>query len=223
MLCERPSSSDDDNVGLWDNEVFTFILTLVELVLMCGLLAQKVSGKVAAIVLVTFTTYVVWTVHITTQVAESHKEVNKLENLAMGNAVDALLNYETVKQFNNQKLEVEQYNNLCQGYQNASTHATIMQSLKRLSAALNGGQALILALGIAAVMSLVGLINLQAGTWWDKVQIIVQGMLIEAVECRNADEALYQHNLASYAAAYLDHVYVPSSTDLTLSVGREST
>ncbi len=42
--------------------VFTFILTLVELVLMCGLLAQKVSGKVAAIVLVTFTTYVVWTV-----------------------------------------------------------------------------------------------------------------------------------------------------------------
>lgn len=53
--------------------VFTFILTLVELVLMCGLLAQKVSGKVAAIVLVTFTTYVVWTVHITTQVAESHK------------------------------------------------------------------------------------------------------------------------------------------------------
>jgi len=60
-------------------------------------------------------------------------------------------------------------------------------------------------------------------TWWDKVQIIVQGMLIEAVESRNADEALYQHNLASYAAAYLDHVYVPSSTDLTLSVGREST
>jgi hypothetical protein len=60
-------------------------------------------------------------------------------------------------------------------------------------------------------------------TWWDKVQIIVQGMLIEAVKCRNADQALYQHNLASYAAAYLDHVYVPSSTDLTLSVGREST
>lgn len=53
--------------------VFTFILTLVELVLMCGLLAQKVSGKVAAIVLVTFTTYLAWTVRITTQVAETHK------------------------------------------------------------------------------------------------------------------------------------------------------
>lgn len=58
-------------------------------------------------------------------------------------------------------------------------------------------------------------------TWWDKVQIIVQGMLTEAFECRNADEALYQHNLASYAAAYLDHV--PSSTDLTQSVVCEST
>ncbi len=60
-------------------------------------------------------------------------------------------------------------------------------------------------------------------TWWDKIQIIVQGMLIEAFECRNADEALYQHNLVSYAAAYLDHVYLPSSIDLTLSVVREST
>jgi ABC-type transport system involved in Fe-S cluster assembly fused permease/ATPase subunit len=47
-------------------------------------------------------------------------QVNKLENLATGKAVDALLNYETVVQFNNQKLEVEQYNSLLQGYQHAS-------------------------------------------------------------------------------------------------------
>jgi ABC-type transport system involved in Fe-S cluster assembly fused permease/ATPase subunit len=49
-----------------------------------------------------------------------HMQVNKLENLATGKAVDALLNYETVVQFNNQKLEVEQYNSLLQGYQHAS-------------------------------------------------------------------------------------------------------
>ncbi len=55
--------------------VFTFIPTVVELVLVCGLLAQKVSGMVAAIVLVTFTAYVAWTVHITTQAAESRKQV----------------------------------------------------------------------------------------------------------------------------------------------------
>jgi ABC-type transport system involved in Fe-S cluster assembly fused permease/ATPase subunit len=92
----RASGSD---MTMWAvGPVFTFIPTVVELVLVCGLLAQKVSGMVAAIVLVTFTAYVAWTVHITTQAAESRKQVNKLENLATGKAVDALLNYETVVQ-----------------------------------------------------------------------------------------------------------------------------
>ena len=37
---------------------------------------------------------------------QSRKEVNELDNLTTGKAVDALLNYETVKLFNNEKLEV---------------------------------------------------------------------------------------------------------------------
>lgn len=36
------------------------------------------------------------------------KEVNKLDNMTTGKAVDALLNYETVKLFNNEQLEVSQ-------------------------------------------------------------------------------------------------------------------
>jgi ABC-type transport system involved in Fe-S cluster assembly fused permease/ATPase subunit len=69
----RASGSD---MTMWAvGLVFTFIPTVVELVLVCGLLAQKVSGMVAAIVLVTFTAYVAWTVHITTQAAESRKQV----------------------------------------------------------------------------------------------------------------------------------------------------
>ncbi|XP_024389838.1 ABC transporter B family member 23, mitochondrial [Physcomitrium patens] len=137
-------------VNIFRAVVFTFIPTFVELILVCGLLATKVSGMVAGIVALTFAAYVTWTVHITTRAAESRKEVNKLENLATGKAVDALLNYETVVQFNNQNLEVDQYNKLLQGYQNASLEA------ERLSAALNAGQAIILSLGIAAVMGLAG-------------------------------------------------------------------
>lgn len=55
--------------------VFTFVPTFVELILVCGLLATKVSGLVAAVVAVTFAAYVVWTVQITTRAAESRKEV----------------------------------------------------------------------------------------------------------------------------------------------------
>ncbi|KAG0582977.1 hypothetical protein M758_3G101900 [Ceratodon purpureus] len=138
-------------VNIFRAVVFTFVPTFVELILVCGLLATQVSGTIAAIVALTFAAYVTWTVHITSRAAESRKEVNKLENLATGKAVDALLNYETVVQFNNQSLEVEQYNKLLQGYQSASLQA------ERLSAALNAGQAIILSIGIAAVMALAGL------------------------------------------------------------------
>ncbi|XP_024541732.1 ABC transporter B family member 23, mitochondrial [Selaginella moellendorffii] len=130
--------------------VFTFVPTILELLLVCGLLAKQVSPIVAAVVVVTFTAYVAWTFYITQAAALSRKEVNKLDELASGKAVDALLNYETVVQFNNQKLEVMQYDALLQNYQNAALDS------EKLVAALNAGQALIQAVGIAVVMGLAG-------------------------------------------------------------------
>ncbi|CAM6086696.1 unnamed protein product [Calypogeia fissa] len=138
-------------VNIFRAVVFTFLPTVVELAFVCVLLAKQVSSVVAGIVLLTFGAYVAYTVAITSAAAASRKEVNKLENLATGKAVDALLNYETVVQFNNQELEVNQYNGLLQQYQKTSLDA------ERLSAALNAGQALILSLGIAAVMAFTGL------------------------------------------------------------------
>ena len=48
---------------------------------------------------------------------EVRKEVNELDNLTTGKAVDVLLNYETVKLFNNEQLEVDQYDAYLLGYQ----------------------------------------------------------------------------------------------------------
>ena len=45
------------------------------------------------------------------------KEVNELDNLTTGKAVDVLLNYETVKLFNNEQLEVDQYDAYLLGFQ----------------------------------------------------------------------------------------------------------
>lgn len=55
--------------------VFTFVPTFVELILVCGLLATKVSGTIAAVVVLTFAAYVTWTVLVTSRAAESRKEV----------------------------------------------------------------------------------------------------------------------------------------------------
>lgn len=48
---------------------------------------------------------------------EVRKEVNELDNLTTGKAVDVLLNYETVKLFNNEQLEVDQYDSYLLGFQ----------------------------------------------------------------------------------------------------------
>ena len=48
---------------------------------------------------------------------EIRREVNELDNQTTGKAVDALMNYETVKLFNNEQLEVDQYDEYLVGFQ----------------------------------------------------------------------------------------------------------
>lgn len=62
------------------------------------------------------------------------RRVNALDNLTTGKAVDALLNYETVKLFNNEQLEVDNYDAYLVGYQKAAV------ATENVSAKLNAGQ-----------------------------------------------------------------------------------
>lgn len=64
--------------------VFTFAPTLVELVLVCGLLSRNFNPVLTLIVLATFLVYVSWTVFFTSRAAKLRKEVNRLDNLATG-------------------------------------------------------------------------------------------------------------------------------------------
>ncbi|KAI5084448.1 hypothetical protein GOP47_0000617 [Adiantum capillus-veneris] len=152
--------------------VFTFIPTAIELGLVCVLLAKQVSTTVAGVVLVTFIAYVWWTIDITRAAASSRKEANKVEELVTGKVVDALLNFEMVAQSNNQKLEVQQYNGLL------VRHQVAMLDAERLSAALNAGQAFILAAGVAAVMALAGLSVLR-GSMTIGDLILANGLILQ--------------------------------------------
>ena len=51
------------------------------------------------------------------QATEVRKEVNELDNLTTAKAIDSLINYETVKLFNNELLEVTQYDQYLVGFQ----------------------------------------------------------------------------------------------------------
>ncbi|MGB2181929.1 MAG: ABCB family ABC transporter ATP-binding protein/permease, partial [Pseudomonadales bacterium] len=76
------------------------------------------------------------------------KEANRLDSQSNTRAIDSLLNFETVKYFNNEAYEAEQYNVNLQAWEQARVN-------NRLSLALlNSGQALIIGIGLTAMMYL---------------------------------------------------------------------
>ncbi|KAK9862805.1 hypothetical protein WJX84_006068 [Apatococcus fuscideae] len=150
--------------------VFTFIPTFVELVLVCGLLARTFRPLVSIMVVATFVAYVTWTLYMTTAATEARKQVLKLDNLYTNKAVDALLNYETVKLFNNEALEVSQYDEYLVGYQKASVEN------EKIYAALNGGQSVILAMGLTSILIAAAT---SAGTFTAGDLVMAQGLLLQ--------------------------------------------
>lgn len=77
--------------------IFTLFPSLVELVLVCATLGRMFNGAVVAAVAATFAVYVAWTARYIELSAQARKDVNDLDARSSGKAVDALLNYETVR------------------------------------------------------------------------------------------------------------------------------
>jgi len=153
--------------------VFTFIPTIVELGLVAALLARSFNPMVAVLVVMTFGAYVSWTILMTAAATDIRKEVNVLDNQTTGKAVDALLNYETVALFNNQALEVSEYDTVLSKLQKASIKT------EGISATLNAGQSVILSIGLTAVLAVAALgsqtgIAMTAGDL-----VLVQGLLLQ--------------------------------------------
>ena len=126
--------------------IFTFLPTILEIVVVCGLLYRAFSPATAGLVLATFVAYVAWTVALTGVAAERRKLANELDTEASGKLVDTLLNFETVSTFNGGQREVGKYDSMLTGYLQAALQA------EYASTALNMGQAVVLATGMTAIL-----------------------------------------------------------------------
>ena len=92
--------------------------------------------------------YIWFTFAITRWRIQFRRDMNQSDTDANTKAVDSLLNYETVKYFNNERHETRRFDKSMEKYAKASIQTQISLSV------LNTGQALIMALGLAAVMAL---------------------------------------------------------------------
>ncbi|XOZ32682.1 ABCB family ABC transporter ATP-binding protein/permease [Halomonadaceae bacterium KBTZ08] len=128
--------------------LFNIVPTLLELVLVCGILLAVFDPGYMLTVLVAVVIYVVFSIRVTEWRTRFVREANARDNESNSRAVDSLLNYETVKYFSNEAFEAQRYDSNLAEWEQARLN-------NRLSlATLNTGQALIIGLGLIAIMAM---------------------------------------------------------------------
>lgn len=127
--------------------VFNIVPTLLEIGLVVGLLLFQFGVSFALIIVISVITYISFSMKATDWRTRFVAQMNEADSTTNSRAVDSLLNFETVKYFNNEAFEADRYD---------SDLATWEQARRknRLSLfALNGGQAAIIAIAMTSMMA----------------------------------------------------------------------
>ena len=126
--------------------VFIVLPTFVELGLVAAILLGAYALKFSVATLVTVILYIGFTLLVTNWRMKYRHEMNRLDSQANSIAVDSLLNYETVKYFNNERYELSRYGETLSQWENAAVKSITTMSM------LNFGQGFIIAVGVTIIM-----------------------------------------------------------------------
>ncbi len=128
--------------------VFSVVPVFIEVLLVAGILAKLANPLYSLVVIGGVVAYVVFSIWMTNKRTQFIRQANVHDSSANTVAVDSLLNFETVKYFNNEHYEVERYGTRLKSREKAKlkNHFTL--------ALLNSGQALIIASSVTIVMVL---------------------------------------------------------------------
>jgi ABC-type transport system involved in Fe-S cluster assembly fused permease/ATPase subunit len=144
--------------SLLSYSLYTIVPTLVEVVLVLGFLGWRFDWGYVTITAVALALYVLFSVIVTEWRTQYRRTMNELDSKAHSRAIDALLNYETVKYFNNEGFETRRYEQGLEAYRQAQVKSQVTLSL------LNTGQQLIIAFSLVALL-------------WRATQGVVDGRL----------------------------------------------
>jgi len=126
--------------------LYSIVPTLIEVALVLTILAVKFDVWFAWITLAALAGYILFTVTVTEWRTQFRKQANEFDSIAHSKAVDSLLNYETVKYFNNEDFEAGRYDESL-----ARLHQARLKSQSTLSL-LNTGQQLVIAISLVAML-----------------------------------------------------------------------
>ena len=126
--------------------LYSIVPTLIEVTMVLTLLGTRFDMGYVWITLAALVLYVFFTVTVTEWRTKFRREMNELESIGQARAVDSLLNYETVKYFNNEGFEARRYDQALERLRKAR-----LKSQRTLSL-LNTGQQLVIAVALVAML-----------------------------------------------------------------------
>ena len=130
--------------------LFNVLPTLLEVLLVCGILWSLFGIWYAAVTFVCIAGYIAWTVIVTEWRTKFRRTMNRSDSEAHTKAIDSLLNFETVKYFGNEGHETRRFDQALRDYEGAAVKSKVTLSL------LNVGQGVIIAIGLIALMLMAG-------------------------------------------------------------------
>ena len=134
--------------SLMNYMVFSILPTLVEFSLGAVILLSRYDIWFTIVTLVAVVTYILFTMSVTEWRMKFRVSMNKFDSEANTQAVDSLLNYETVKYFGNEQYELQRYDESLKHWESEAVNSQTSLS------ALNFGQSIIIAAGVTVIMIL---------------------------------------------------------------------
>src|SRR5262245_4251499 len=126
--------------------LFSIIPVILEFGLVAYILLSRFDWRFAAVTFAAVALYIAFTVGVTEWRMEIRRRANELDSRANSRAIDSLLNYETVKYFNNEEFEARRYDENLRHYEGAAVRTESSLGI------LNIGQRLIIADAVTALM-----------------------------------------------------------------------
>ena len=126
--------------------LYSIFPTLIEVTMVLALLGTQFDMGYVWITLVALVLYITFTVVVTEWRTQFRREMNELESSSQTRAIDSLLNYETVKYFNNETFEARRYDEALEKLRRARIKSQTTLSM------LNAGQQLIIAIALVLML-----------------------------------------------------------------------
>lgn len=128
--------------------LFNILPTLFEITLVISILMQRFDARFSLVIVLTLAIYIGLTLLITEWRMAFRRKMNQMDSQANTSAIDSLINYETVKYFNNEEFELQRYDESMKQWEKAAVRSTTSLSL------LNSIQGLVIATGVTVMMFL---------------------------------------------------------------------